>query len=635
MEVERNRWRFPQSDYGEVKGINDAGVETFRSDTLKSLVRETIQNSLDASATDDPVVVEFRNYEIRPEEIPGVDSLRKAMLLCAFEAERQGTEDARDFFRNALEVGSRETVRVMLVSDHGTTGLRGADTCEPGKDWSRLIKENGSSSKGGSSGGSFGIGKNSTFACSDLRTIYVSSMDDGGIESHIGVSRLMSFRPEGSDKYTMGVGYYSGSDRNVAIRSQLNAVGVEARRRDDPGTDILIIGFKCEGDMTREIIKQALVHFLVSIWKGKLAVKVNGVTVNESNLGSHISMLNSHDDDKLVRETIEHYDMLTSTDDQSVRIIEFDPEELRRKGRTYQFAWEKGDCILFLKRGGSNLNRRVMYTRAAGMRLFNQKKISGNINFTGILMIEGEKMNLDFKEMEAPSHDEWAPERASDPKKASKMVTMLKGWVIDKVVECFSKRIDDQIEAYGTALYLPKRNPEKDGGSEERDESLEHSVSEVRQRDLTPKRGERKAALQTDDLTPDQDGEAILHGSGSKRGSKARRGKPGGDLSGFVYVPVKERLVCTDRSTGEYRLTFTVPHSAKQVRILVSTFGEQGADEIEIKSARGGAGAGNEVSHKGNELLLTSVEKDASATVTFVTGFPHYCMMGADYYEAN
>ena len=147
--------------------------------------------------------------------------------------------------------------------------------------------------------------------------------------------------------------------------------------------------------------------------------------------------------------------------------------------------------------------------------------------------------------------------------------------------------------------------------------------------------GTQNMIIAVNDLTPDQDGEAILHGSGSKRGSKARRGKPGGDLSGFVYVPVKERLVCTDRSTGEYRLTFTVPHSAKQVRILVSTFGEQGADEIEIKSARGGAGAGNEVSHKGNELLLTSVEKDASATVTFVTGFPHYCMMGADYYEAN
>ena len=41
-----NKWRFPRGDWGEIKGINDAGVETFNSNTLRSLVRESLQNSL-------------------------------------------------------------------------------------------------------------------------------------------------------------------------------------------------------------------------------------------------------------------------------------------------------------------------------------------------------------------------------------------------------------------------------------------------------------------------------------------------------------------------------------------------------------------------------------------------------------
>lgn len=625
-----NGWRFPLCDYGEVKGINDAGVETFNSESLKSLIRESLQNSLDASSGG-AVRVEFQEYELPTAQIPGNNDLVSAFRQCRDE----GDEQARDFFTNALEVASHKAVRVMRISDHGTTGLKGADTCARGTDWSRLIKESGSSGKGDKSGGSFGIGKYSSFACSDFRTVFFSSMDEDGIESHVGVSRLTTFRPDGSEKYTTGIGYYSGTERNEAIRSQLSLEGLKKRSTDDPGTDILILGFKCDGDITREVIKHVLVQFLVSIWKGKLSVVVNGQEVNDANLGLYVSKLNDQDPDEQVRETIEHYDMLTSTDDESVRIIEFDPSELRDNGKAGKFGWEKGDCMLFLKQGGSNLNRRVMYTRAAGMRLFNQKNISGSIRFTGILMIEGETMNRDFREMEAPSHDKWAPERAKDASKAEAMVKQLRGWVIDKVKESFSKSVEDQMEAYGTALYLPEREPEKADDDAEEAEGLDHTITEVTAKDTTPKRDERMA-LGESNLTPDPDGEGIIfsHGEG-ERGSSHRRGRPGGDAQGFVPVKVRKRLVCTDREKGEYRLTFTVPHTAKKVRILLSTLGEQGPDPIGVRSVKPLSGIGEGITFSDNALFLGRVEKDAVASISFRTGYPQYCMMGADYYEAK
>ena len=298
-----NRWRFPRGEWGEIKGINDAGVETFNSNSLRALVRESLQNSLDASSGGQ-VTVEFEEFTIPFASIPDSGGLYDALKLCRLKGGDQ-SEAALRFFDNALITATGDDIRVMRVSDYGTTGLRGARTCEQGTDWSRLIKESGSSGKGGVSGGSFGIGKYSAFACSSMRTVFFSSLDDDGVESNIGVSRLISYRENDEQPYTTGVGYYSGSDKNVAILNQLSMQGVAKRDTRQTGTDIFILGFKCDGDITKKIIQYVLTDFLVSIWKGKLTVNVNGQEeVCARNLGRHIGNLNEYDEDPLVKETI-------------------------------------------------------------------------------------------------------------------------------------------------------------------------------------------------------------------------------------------------------------------------------------------------------------------------------------------
>lgn len=46
----KDTWRFPLNDYGQIFGIADSGVETFKGTPMKSLAREICQNSIDAGS---------------------------------------------------------------------------------------------------------------------------------------------------------------------------------------------------------------------------------------------------------------------------------------------------------------------------------------------------------------------------------------------------------------------------------------------------------------------------------------------------------------------------------------------------------------------------------------------------------
>lgn len=74
-------WNFPATIGGSIKSYSNAGLETFRGNPLKSLTREIIQNSLDAVRNpEQPVIVEFSDFEIESERFPGraemVDNFR-------------------------------------------------------------------------------------------------------------------------------------------------------------------------------------------------------------------------------------------------------------------------------------------------------------------------------------------------------------------------------------------------------------------------------------------------------------------------------------------------------------------------------------------------------------------------------
>ena len=72
-------WQFPPNDAGEIEGPNDPGISHFTDQRDINLIRESIQNSLDARAGDEPVKVECKDVpasafeQLRNLVTPGSD----------------------------------------------------------------------------------------------------------------------------------------------------------------------------------------------------------------------------------------------------------------------------------------------------------------------------------------------------------------------------------------------------------------------------------------------------------------------------------------------------------------------------------------------------------------------------------
>ena len=623
------KWRFVSNQNSTLTGINDAGIETFSANMHRSLVREILQNALDAGIPGyaGPIRVEFSLFSIPTRELPGYDDFVDAIKKC--RDSNQDEPDALRFFENAYALTQRESLDILRISDYHTIGLEGSDTCAKGTSWSRLVKENGSSNKGHGSGGSFGIGKSAAFTCSDLRTVFYSSLDRQEQPSDFGVARLVSFEEPGLG-WTTGVGYYSEDEHFVAI-PELSSLDKD-HVRDTSGTDIYILGMHHEGNLTQVLIKAVLLDFLVSIVKGKLEVVVQGNVINKDSLAAHITSLNPYES-KEIKELLDYYHILTSHDPSIVKI------SLDKTIYGEKYGFDDGECTLYL-REGEGLNRRVLITRKAGMRLFEQKGFIGSIEFTGVLYIEGNKMNETFKAMEVPSHDAWEPGRCRNNRKYyENAFDDLKRYLKNQVKECFLKPMGDVIDAFGASDFLPDR-VEESGQEALKKTELSTRIKQLFGKKKAPtKRKVRQLELIQEE--PSQGG-GEAPGQGKKQTGKAKLPSlPGstqsGDKVGYKKIDVPKRLLGGTVSSGKYQLRMLSPSTAKYGKIVLSLAGEQSDMNLPIRSAvlqtAGGKTTITKISE--NEIYMENLKKGQQLVLDLEVEFDDYCMMEADYYASK
>jgi len=642
-------WRFVSNNKAVFSGINDAGITTFSVDIIHSLVRECIQNSLDARLdSNKPVVVEFSFFSIDNNDFPDSINFREILQKCYVS---QNDPTAGRFFNKAKKTIS-QPILTLRISDNNTCGLIGAEDANVGTAWSRLIKETGSSNKNQTDGGSFGIGKAAPFACSELRTVFYSSLDKDGIESHIGVSRLISFKylKNEIEDWTTGIGYYSNNDNLMAISGQANIDPTYVRK--EPGTDIYTMGFHIENDLESEIqyayqdiIFSVLDNFLVSIWKNMLIVKIGNRRIDKNTLGVFVNELNQYSNPQN-RAILNYYTLLTSGNS-TIQKIELNSEEY---GAHYGF--QDGECTLYLMTG-ENLNRRVLMTRNKGMKLFEQGNLSGSIDFTGILMIDGENMNREFRRMEKPSHDKWEPslyDGCGGKSYASTMYKNLRNYLKKKILEMFDKEKKIEIDAYGANSFLPdtlatnpttRSPPIQSDHSEgigkpnnEEGEAFTGPIGEITSKPIIPVT--KKSLKNNAGLDSGGDGEVTRNGKKTKDEHKHHDAEGESDedeLTGFKNVDVKMRVVCLNKDAGKYRIKYVVPHDAANAKLVFYINGEQGDYELPIKSANIIHGSSVIKEIHANKTLLKNVKENDVISIDVEVGFNHYCMMEVDYYE--
>lgn len=614
------KFRFVSNQNSTINGINDAGIETFTANVKRSLVRENLQNALDAALpwSKEPVRVEFSLFNIPTDSVPDVSTLRGVIDKCI--ASNHDEPEAVKFFTKAKNILSGTTIPVLRISDFNTVGLGGSDTCAKGTNWSRLVKESGSSNKGTNSGGSFGIGKSAAFACSDFRTVFYSSLDDKGLRSNFGVARLVSFE-EPCLGWTTGIGYYSEDERFVAIPELADIDPNHARTTS--GTDIYIIGMHDPDDFRDEFVKAVLMDFLVSLARGKLIVKIQDEVIDSNTLAKYMSKLNPYDGED-VKALLDYYHLLTSSDPSILRIS----LESNVYGKKYGFA--DGECTLILKQG-EGYNRRILITRSAGMRIFEQDRISGSIEFTGILLIDGSTMNKTFKDMEVPSHDKWEPGRCRENVKFyTGAFDDLKKYMREQVKEHFGKAASSTMDAYGASDFIPDRI------DEEAEQKLQKNDLTTRiKRLLGKEKAPVKKKVKQVELVSKEEPSGT--GKSKTKGNQGSTGSQPGDTVGYKKVDVKKRLACVNANSSTYKLSFLLPNKAKRGKLQFFISGEQSDVELPVVSAKILSGpAGLAITKISDDsIYLDGIQKGAPVSLEVSIDFDNYCMMEVDYYESK
>lgn len=644
-------WSFPSNNYGMLNGIGEAGIETFKGSPYRSLAREICQNSLDARLDmSKPVMVEFSDIFVYSTDVPKFSVLNDALKSCFDFWNEQNSKKTVDFFKKALGVANSNQISVLRISDFNTTGLTGSDK-EFNTPWQNLVKASGVSDKGGASGGSFGIGKSAPFACSDLRTVFYSTIDINGLKAFQGVSRLVSFRKKGffgqdRDDITTGTGYYGETKKNSAVKDCISLD--KSFNRNESGTDVFILGFSNKAGWKEDIIKSVLEDFLISVYNKDLVVKIDDITISADTLSELM--------DKY-RETApiayNYYQVLTSHSSETIKC------DFNGLGEI--------ELHILIQNG---LHRRVQMCRSNGMRIFDQKSISGTIPFAGICILKDEVINAYFREMENPQHDAWEPERHSNSSKAKKDKQELYKYIKNAVIERGRKTPVDEIDADGVGDFIPDEIPlaaaegEKKESVVDTTKNIDISVSAFQPVQKGTEHYESKEGSEIIDTlgeeedlsfgdnggktTHDEGDNSSNNGGGFGSGEGMDSGVNGeGDCSfplgsnvdsrnqiihkKFEVKLMNVRLFVTDMSLHKYRLVFTPSKSADTGFIQFQLSGEQNSVDVTVSHASF-VSSGKKLNCKGNKIEIGSFEAKQKISIDFIVDYAEQSSMEVKLY---
>ncbi|MCA1054303.1 hypothetical protein LCM10_04825 [Rossellomorea aquimaris] len=643
-------WNFPAATGGMINSINNAGMETFRGNALDALTREICQNSLDAIKNqEEPVVVEFSSFSADMDIFPNRREMLEIFKQCE-DTWKDRNQKSEDFIKDALEILDREKINVLRISDFNTKGLEGAEDGELGSPWSSLVKEAGSSNKGESSGGSFGIGKSAPFLNSKLRTLFYSSVDITGYESHIGVANIMSFRKD-NDQITLGNGYYTNNDKSKAIPGQLSLE--EQFVREETGTDIYVMAFEPGRQWESEVIKSILFNFFITVYNQKLIVRINDFEINKSNIQELIYDLEDNEENRILKN---YFNLLIS--EKTIKI------EYPAKKYKAGIHFEEGEATLFLL-NGEDLNRRVLMTRKTGMRLFEQKNISGSISFTGLLMITGNQMNNIFKQMENPAHNEWSPDRyEKNPKLANAIYSDLRKFMRQSVKEYFQEQVTDSMDAVGLSDFLPNKNMISDTGAN-KTESLNSKIKSLvtKEKKEEPKRktSRRRNSTEEQDFEEQLSGEYGITSTGEEGGNGDGSHGEGGNAGGGSTNPggqnelnpdrdgdsdkkkerkpnknpisIEQKYVPTERKNGKYKFFISSKKPMERGKLVFKVIGEQSDYDLPIKTASTDDQGVVVEKVESNAVYIGSVPAHAGFKVDVEIDYYDYCVMEVELYE--
>ena len=591
------QWNFVTNDADITQGWNDAGVETFRGSQVASLTREVIQNSIDAvDNVKHPVVVRF---SLKNDVDFGQDQLVSTFNRCREAMADIESDRTLAFFKQgAPELELNAQIQTLLVEDFNTTGLSG-------NRWRMLLKATGVGAKTRSDSlGSYGIGKNATFAASRYRTVLYStqfSTHTSVVRKFQGKAILVSHRDE--DGNPKGATGYFG-DENWSELTEIDrpsgAIPGEFGRYKD-GTSIYVVGFEAEDGWRRQLISSVLANFFYAILDDKLVVEVDGAEqeglpgkVTKSTIASVFETLasaNTADDSVIDAKSL--FETIAVANDGESAIRGFNSDgQLLHLGHTKIWI-----------RVGEGLPNQALIVRDPGMTICDAV---GNLrylkrlpsywgNFAAVVVCADKDGNELLRSMEPPAHDGFEPDRLKgvgneyEARKGQKALDALGRKIRDWIDLQMPKLDDDEVATLDDLSdYFPSEGLDTDSSptGEESDPFGNAIVGETATKLPVVRKLSTPSIDEFDDaLATDTDGEEERYSeqssnSGGGNGNPNRNRGPGSQTKGPKGSISGLRMTSQN---GRFYVSFTPDETFNgKLNIAVASEEKRHEDTVEI-----------------------------------------------------
>ena len=579
--MSEEKWRFPASGFGDIKGENTGDKELFKKDSYVSLGREILQNSIDQRYSDEePVRVEFNEFEMKPSDIPGVEEYKNQIKRCI--SFWKSNDEYVNNYKSILAYLENDKIPCLKISDYNTTGLLGIESEDVTADspYIALVKGTGvSKKKNDYAGGSKGVGKNVPFILSDLVMVFYVSKTVEGYHGSIGVTKLVAGYVDDNESnprrdYTQGTGYFGKGIENAPLNTYLR-FDKNFKRDLECGTDIYIIGFKKLENWLKDVISSTLDSFLVSIYGNELEVSFNGIDINKSTLEDIIN--SDYINNKNKKSIHAQYDILNNVDK---RVHMYDIETELGNAQMYILTYPKSE--------ENNATKKCAMIRTPKMFIRNYDL---QFNVSAMVIIDKNNLGKKLREIENPQHVDWEPKRIrdiSERKEVENAINAIKEQIAQNVIDCLKLGDDSPIDPNGAGEYLSDEEFGEDLGnnqSAQTDKTDESTIGKIRRIKYVPSNtnipSEELEGTQPEigDIEEADDGEESLpDGHNEGRGGEAHSGDNSGtktdgenEIKARAYLKnVKFKVISTNKNEGRLKVVFVPSVSAQKAYISIS-----------------------------------------------------------------
>lgn len=286
-------WQFRTLNPNDTSGTSTS-EDNFAQEERTSvdiLVRECIQNPLDAKANSEKVKVHFRWVTLaRPASTFLADLL---------------TNEFRTQLTHAKVLPNEQfppDVRFLIIEDSGTIGLRGTyeNSAVEGdeENWNAFWFREGEGAKPSKANGGAGQGKLTMYVASKIRTVVaLTTRAADGKRLLFGSCRFRRNYPIGGERYAREARWGSTSDLEVLAQPIENSTildqyenELQIQRGNKPGTTFLIP--MPDAEITPEAITTAVINeFYFPILRGRLTVCVDDQEISKDTIAEQARAL--------------------------------------------------------------------------------------------------------------------------------------------------------------------------------------------------------------------------------------------------------------------------------------------------------------------------------------------------------